>query len=220
MFRSSFYAICLLALLSTSAALADPITIVSISNASSGLGGLVVSSGQYLQASWSETGSYTQVDISAQLIGTFADGSYIPASGTAYLTSPSLGAPLQQSFTFPAGSTDVLLFSSLDLSSGTYYLTLASTSPFGGGWSDSLENGGSAETILDTGVTVGPPQFAQGERLDPSYPPDSIFIPENPESDQLFFEVTGVPVPEPSSIMLVGMTSIGLIVQLRLRKRV
>jgi hypothetical protein len=221
MFRSSFYAICLLAFLSTSAALASPITVVSVSNANPLAGGLEVSSGEYLQASWSEVRSYTQVDISAVLFGTFVDGSYLPTSGTAYLTSTSLGAPLQQSFTFPdptgSKATDVLLFSNLHLLPGTYYLTLASTSPYGGGWADSLESSGGVQTILDSGVTLGIPQGAEGANVNPSNPPARLFIPTNPSSDQLFFKVTAV--PEPSSITLVGRTSIGLLIQLRLRKR-
>lgn len=221
MFRSSFHAICLLALLSTSAALASPITVVSVSNANPLTGGGVVSSGNYLQASWSEVRSYTGVDISAWLFGTIVDGSYLPTSGTAYLTSTSLGTPLQQSFTFPdpigAEATDVSLFSNLQLLPGTYYLTLASTSPYGGGWADSLENGGGVQTLLDSGVALGIPQFAQGVNVNSSDPPASLFTSVAPTSDQLFFSVTAV--PEPSSIMLVGTTSIGLLLQLRLRKR-
>jgi hypothetical protein len=222
MFRSSIYAICLLALLSTSAALASTITVVSVSNANPIAGGLDVSSGEYLQASWSTTGSYEGVDISAWLFGTIVNGSYLPTSGTAYLTSTSLGAPLQQFFTFPdplgGEATDVSLFSNLHLLSGTYYLTLASTSPDGGGWADSLESSGGVQTILDSGVTLGIPQGAQGANVNPSNPPASLFIPVFPSSDQLFFKVTAV--PEPSSIMLVGTTSIGLLIQLRPRKRV
>jgi hypothetical protein len=165
--------------------------------------------------------SYPDVDISAWLFGTIVNESYLPTSGTAYLTSTTLGAPLQQSFTFPdptgGKATDVSLFSNLHLLPGTYYLTLASTSPYGGGWADSLENGGGGQTILDTGVTLGIPQFAEGANVNPSNPPASLFIPTNPSSDQLFFKVTAV--PEPSSSMLVGTTSIGLLIQLRLRKR-
>ena len=83
-----------------SVALATSIPIVSISNSDPLPGGGAVESTQYLQATWSQSGSYSNVDISAWIFGTFGGPSQVPA--TAYLTSSSLATPLEASFKFSA----------------------------------------------------------------------------------------------------------------------
>jgi hypothetical protein len=114
---------------------------------------------------------------------------------------------LEDAFVFPDptnGATLVALFSGLDLQPGTYFLTLAAFGTIGGGWSDSLNGDPDAAIILGTGVTLGPFTFASPANVNPSDPPESTFIPVDPSADQVFFEVTGNPVPEPSSFVLVG----------------
>jgi len=134
--------------------------VVSISNASPGPGGGLVSSGQYLQTSCIQNGSYDNVSISAWLFGTIVNGSYAPTSGTAYLRSAfGGGSSFQQSFVFPdptiGKASLVSLFYGLSLPADTYLLRLASSDPFGGGWSDML-NGGGVTATLANGVTLGP----------------------------------------------------------------
>jgi hypothetical protein len=180
--------------------------------------GLDIESSQYLQVSWTATQSYTEVDISAWLYGDIVDNAFLPSIGTAYLTSTALAGPVEESFTFPDTVTEVSLFSNLDLPSGTYFLTLASTSPYGGGWSSGpVESGQSILTSLDGGVTVNPPQFSNPEGLVPSFPPASSFIMGD---QQVFYDVTTTTAtPEPPSITLVGTMAIVLIFQFRHPKR-
>lgn len=230
MARSTFYPIALFAL--ASIAVADPVTVVSVTNDTPGTGGFVVAATQFLQNSWSQTNSYTDVSISAWLFGDFVAGREVSSAtvigranpdpsagtiGTAYLTSASLAAPLTQSFTFPDLVAKVSLFSGLDLPAGTYFLTLASTSPRGGVWSNSFLGGGEDVTV-DSGVVLETPGFSPPGFLNSSNPPESTFLPtENPG----FFEVTGTPggapVPEPSSMGLAGMVAAGLILWRRVR---
>jgi hypothetical protein len=178
-----------------------------------------VDSSFYQQTSWSQSADYTNVAISAWLFGTTGPGGYVPSAGTAYLTSTLPGVSLQHALVFPdpAGlATHMLLFSGLYLQAGTYYLTLASSDPFGGGWSDDLNGGPGSSTTLDNGVTLGTHGFASPANLNVSNPPASTF---NPVSPQPFFDVTGDPVPEPGSVALVGVAAAVLFARRRWRVR-
>lgn len=196
-------------------------TIALASNPSPDPGGLLVSSSEYVRTSWSQSGGYTNVAISAWLFGTVVNGQYVPSSGTAYLTSSLPGVSLQDAFVFPdptgGHATSLLLFSGLNLGAGTYFLTLAGVDPLGGGWSDSLNGGPGTAITLDYGVTLGTPGFASPATLNASNPPASMFNTINPTSLQPFFAVTGDPVPEPSLIPLVGSV-IAMLLALRMRR--
>src|ERR1700680_4967527 len=152
-------------------------TIALASNPSPDPGGLLISSSEYVQTSWSQSGGYTNVAISAWLFGTFVNGQYVPSTGTAYLTSTLPGVSLQEAFVFPNSTgdyaTSLLLFSGLNLGAGTYFLTLACVDPIGGGWSDSLNGGPGTAVTLDYGVTLGTPGFASPATLNTSNPPVS-----------------------------------------------
>jgi hypothetical protein len=172
---------------------------VSVSNPSLAPGGSAVAATQYLQSSWTQSTGYTNVTISAWLLGTYTNGGYTPSTATAYLTSSALGEYSQDSFVFPYPqySTQVVLFTGLNLKAGTYFLTLASSDPIGGSWTDSL-NGGPGTTIaLGTGITLGHYVFTPPANVNASNPPASTFIAVSPSSAQPFFEVIGNPAPPP-----------------------
>jgi hypothetical protein len=199
----------------------DSITIVGVSAPTPG-DGVGIADVEFLQTSWSQTGSYTGVDISALLFGGIVNGGYLPTTGEAFLTSSSLGASLEQTFTFPnpfLGPSNVSLFSGLSLPAGTYFLTFASTSPFGGAIVSTLET--SPTITLDHGVALGIGQFANFSNVNSANPPESTFIPINPPAN-FFFQVTGTPVvtPEPSSMVLMATAVAGLLFRGRRHKRV
>jgi hypothetical protein len=205
----------------TSVAVANPITIIGVSAPTVGEGAGIASD-EFLQVSWSQTGSYMGVKISALLFGDIVNGSYLPTTGEAFLTSSLLGAPLEQTFTFPdpfIGPSNVLLFSGLRLPAGTYFLTFASTSPFGGALVSTLET--SPNITLDRGVVLGDGQYSIFSNVNSANPPGSVFIPINPPAN-FFFQVTGSPVvtPEPSSMVLTGTAIAGLLFRVRWHKRV
>jgi len=185
-------------------------TVVSVSTGSPVPGGVEVDSTEYLQESWTQSTSFTDVSISALLAG---PAPFEPESGTAYLTSSVPGAPeLVETFVFPnLGSTatpvNLTLFSGLTLPAGTYYLTLSSTDAPGGAWIDCYEQppGSPCTVTLASGVTLayGAASHACpscGDPLDPANPPLSFFSP-SPEDDRFMFAVV---TPEPSSIVLFG----------------
>jgi hypothetical protein len=218
---------CLVGLLLVSSALARPAeadsVLVSVSNGNPGAGGVVVASTQYLQESWTQNTSYTNVNISAWLFGDLGPGGFVPRPGTAYLTSSVPGAPeLVQTFVFPdpgpnASAVNMTLFSGLTLPAGTYFLTLASTDPEGGGWADCLAQAPCTVTLADR-VSLANDTFTPPSSVDPANPPLSGFISTVP-NDQLFFAVTAVTTPEPNSMVLLcfGSLILGLMILYRRR---
>lgn len=156
--------------------------------------------GQTLGVKWTQTSVFSGVSIFA----TIALG---PDTGFAYLTTRTgtgttvadqvAGAP----FTFPATTTETALFSGLTLGPGTYYLTLTVTNNGGSaGWW-----GTNAQTVTTAaGVTLSPDY----DTFTPAaYPPATNFF--TPTSTNLLFRVTGVAVPEPST-MAALLTGAGL----------
>lgn len=192
----------LLALMVTPMAWAVPI--VSVGEGVPGQPGVGGAINQFLAVSWTQTGTFTDVVISA-LIGTNNPN---VNQGTAWLTQSigpgaAPGSELAQSaVTFPVfGSTSTMLFSGVTLTPGTWYLVLsAPTSATTLGWRN-----GDGTPVTGNGVTMGETMLTLGQFANPAYAPASNFVGFYPS---LAFSVEGreVPatVPEPASLMLTG----------------
>ena len=159
---------------------------------------------QALVASWSSTNTYSSVDIAFK-------SNFGPFDGTAYLmTQIGPGTTVAQQVAIATYSVTSVspvltnLFSGLTLGPGSYYLVVTSSST--GGW-DTPYTAGPAVVNADVGVTRGA-QFIvnQGNGLpNLSYLPASSFSALNAVYD-LEFRVTGSVVPEPSALILLGLT--------------
>lgn len=193
-------------------------TIISqLYNATGGTGAL----DNLLAVSWSETGSYTGVTISANIS---APTESTTATGTAYLVD-QLGAgttlasneiagagPIGVSVTGNPGLNGMTtIYSGLTLGPGTYYLVIDPTDT-----SLHWDLTTSAGIVTDTGVTQGPSEIANSAV---SFPPASAF---GSESNLLIYEVTGTAgtvgpgpsTPEPSTVAML-LTGLGALVCLR-----
>jgi PEP-CTERM motif len=189
---------------------AEGSTIVSVSgptNTSLPIGGITR---RIEGTSWTSTGSFSGVDISALLmtnnsfLGPFGD-----VTGQAYLmTAIGSGVTVANQIAtapfFVPGTlitpTSVNLFSELSLGPGTYDLLLTgpAASPFFYWWT-----AGPATVTVDPVTTLLPDQLAVDSV---SYPPANSFIALQ-RSDRFQFTVTGTPVagvPEPSTLALMA----------------
>jgi hypothetical protein len=152
--------------------------------------------------SWTQTGSYKDVTISAFLSSIGGNN----GTGTIYLTDqigPGTTTANQIAETAVSGlattpATATTLFTGLDLGPGTYYLITASNLGGGGlGWNDY----DGATAIPGISGTNNFDEFGQGEA---AYPPASSFFTVG--TNEFGFEVTGniAATPEPSSLILLG----------------
>ena len=187
--------------------LASAGTVYSVTGTPNGfaysLGG---TSDQMLVSSWAQTGSYTNVSISAVL------GSGEPIS--VYLTNQigpgtTVANEIGSTSISPSASPQTeTLFTGLSLGAGSYYLVLAAPTTGIAGWF-----GTSSPTVTtDTGVTGHPDVFVSTSNGSPNsaFPPASSFLPAG---TNLLFTVTGdvgSTVPEPSSFMMMGLAGIFL----------
>jgi hypothetical protein len=183
-------------------------TIVSVAPGTPGAP--AINQNQYLAMSWTQSSAYTDVAISAYAWTSMTSYS----SATAYLTTQiGAGATVATQIAFanitlpyraigdplPAALN---LFSGLTLGPDTYYLILAANDTLAvRGW----ENGGTS--ITDFGVTVIN-KAGYSTIDDAAYPPASTF--SFTYGAPLAFEVTGTQVPEPATMLLLGLGLIGL----------
>jgi hypothetical protein len=162
---------------------------------------------EMLVGSWTETGSYTNVSISAVLSDQF-DGNP-NTTLTAYLTDQigpgTTAANLIASTSIAPTTYDETdtLFTGLSLGAGSYYLVLAAPGDFAGWWGTN-----SATITTDIGVTDAGDYHADHPNGSPddTFPPASTFIAD--ASDTFLYTVTGdasAATPEPSTFMLAGL---------------
>jgi hypothetical protein len=195
----------------TAAAGADTIVV-----SNTGFGGAVEDSpGEVLYTSWTQTGAFTDVSVSADLDGNFPyDQAF---SGEAYLTT-MIGAGTTVAdqiaaapFSVAAGASGpVLLFSGLNLGPDTYYLVVEDTSG-DGGW-DIVPG----PSVTAPGVTtISNHCQLYGTGYPPSYSSDNIC-----GGNLIGFQVVSVSetsaVPEPATPGVVLIGSLGLLL---LRRR-
>jgi hypothetical protein len=193
-------------------------------------GGTSGSTGGWLAVTWTQTGSYNNVSIGANLA---ISNGLSTGTGTAYLVT-ALGPSATpanllatDSITVsgnPGVNTMTSLFTGLSLGPGTYYLLV---NPTDINMPDSLDwdGGGTPAQTLDTGVTQQADRMLSGTVASPPY--DSANIASTSSVSHLF-SVTGTPVvgvvgnsgvPEPGTMGLMALGLGGLGVFLR-RQRV
>jgi len=161
-------------------------------------------------ASWTQSGAYSDVDVVASL-PLFRD---IAVTATAWLTTeigPAATAATQVAMASVALHTaktvmsskpaDTLVFSNLELGSGTYYLVISVQDLTESGWWGTDIG---SFPVTDTGVTLGT-SFMGTYQSYPVYGPAADLIPAEREISWIY-SVTGTPavVPEPAAWLLLG----------------
>ena len=116
-------------------------------------GWVVIYNGQAFASSWTQSNSFTNVSVSAELSSFGVPGQ----TGRAYLTR-RLGPDTttdhevaSAQFAFPLEAGDVRLFTGLTLTPGRYYLSMIGNGDSGSGWS----TGCPAKVDAAEGVTLG-----------------------------------------------------------------
>lgn len=177
-------------------------TIYSVTGPLIAAGG--IDSQQTIGVSWTQTGGYSDVVISATLEGVPSD------LLTAYLTTKiGPGTTVANeiahaSVAFPGPSlVDLPLLNVPLLEPGTYFLTLSSSARLGG----SLAETTTPSQMFGPGVVRNGDYYTSNPA---AYPPgSSVFLPP-PIGGLFVFSVAGTPIPEPAYGKLVGTTVIAL----------
>ena len=196
---------------------ADTIVDVSPNNATLSSGSYRIGgpNTQVEYMSWTQSGAYTGVSITALVGSIFPDpafDAYLSTSigssaGAALYTATGVDAPGTDS---AANFTPVTLFSNLSLGAGTYYLTLFSTDASA---SDNIRWATGTTVNVGTDVTGGFANAGGEGTPDTTNPWKSTFVSS---SATLGFTVTGTAaaaVPEPSTFALLGLGGIGLMIR-------
>jgi len=170
--------------------------------------------------SWTQSGAYTGVSISA-LVGSI-DGSSETVS--AYLTTsvgPGAGAPIATSsvtvasFANEGAIAPAALFSGLTLNAGSYYLTLFNPNTTG---NVNLRWARGTAVAFGAGVSGNGEYFSNATNGVPNTanPWQSTFVTSGLYDNG--FTVTGTTVPEPGSLLLVSSALVTLGVASRFRR--
>src|SRR5438874_8505894 len=176
--------------------------VLSISGSGPYGGWVVIYNGQAYASSWTQTGRYTNVTITARL----TSFGRTDQTGRAYLTTalgPGTTVSSQiafTSFTFPLTLSEVTLFSGLTLEPGTYYLSMVGNSDSGSGWS----TGCAAVMDAADGVSLGSDYGFSG--LASYLPSSSVWT-----SSSIFTHFTVIAVTNsPASVGPIGSTHLNL----------
>jgi hypothetical protein len=156
--------------------------------------------------SWSQSSSYSNVTVSANLFNVGGGGTvdYTLATAIGPGSSFSQDGIVHGAVGTPANPTDVTLFTLGNLAAGTYYLVLDSATP-NSAWQYNFPF--QSNYTSAPGVTFLGDQQAQFGSINSAYTAGSAFSPINYPVE---FSVTGTPsaVPEPNlfgGIALIGM---------------
>lgn len=169
-------------------------------------------------ASWTQTGSYSNVSVAAVLSNFSGVGAGLAMH--AYLTN-QIGAGTtvaneiaSTAFTLsPGNAQNVTLFNNLTLGTGTYFLVLLldNGTTAQGGWAADVPT-----VVTDSGVTHGADRFATTAA---GYAPATV-MSTSTAGQRLLFDVTSndVSVPEPAAVGIVSLALV-LILGRTIRRR-
>ncbi len=139
----------LLLCLALAAASASAGTMLSVGASGEAMGGcVVIYAGQGYRVGWSQADTYDGVSVSATLSSGVAN-----QTGRAYLTTQigpgttTANEIASTNFTFPLSPSSVVLFQSLHLAAGTYYLSVIG---------DSTSSGSCWNSFMTTNATAAP----------------------------------------------------------------
>lgn len=173
---------------------------IIVSNTGPSGGAIHASPTQAIAMSWSQSLSYTGVDVQAVLLNASGGNATFTAWLTDQIGPGTTNTPADviatASFVVASGTDGLVsIFSGLTLGPGTFFLVLVSdVSSFVGA------RVGGGTIVTDAGASLNPPLFASSP---PAFAPSDTFNAHT--LGQNLFTVTGNVVPEPSTFVLAGL---------------